>query len=248
MLLFSRLRAIRKRGHAGSVEVPGAPPAGIHAQHIDGTDSPTSNTRPRVRFKSRLPRLGLRRKRQLEDGTRATLRRMPASIDLVTPPDGIGDPMESFSPVTKNSVDGAVRRDEVPDIIGSKIQGHHELWYRLAYGSRRDRRVSGGFALQPAMLSGKPLPRPKTAEATGLTHIASWRSRPKPWSSMATSPQGEGAHRHITSIDYGNADEVVLTNTQDACDVDILGSQNVLPEGAPKFMFHPYDKRKVNVY
>eukprot|EP00903_Cladosiphon_okamuranus_P018054 g16615.t1 len=99
------------------------------------------------------------------------------------------DPMESFSPVTDNAQDGAILRDDVPDIIANKIQKHHELWYQLAYGRPRDRRP-------------------------------------------------------ITSIDYGNADEVVLSHTQES-DGDLLKAEDELPDGSPKFLIHPYDKRKV---
>lgn len=157
------------------------------------------------------------------------------------------DPMESFSPVTDNSQGGAVLHDEVPDIIANKIQKHHELWYHLAYGRPRDRRVSGGYGLQSARLGGKPLPRPnrKRSEVSGLTHIASWKSRPRLWSDIG-SPDANATpgHRPITSIDYGNADEVVLSHTQEA-DEDSLIAEDALPAGSPEFMLHPYDKRKV---
>lgn len=159
----------------------------------------------------------------------------------------LDDPMESFSPVTDSAQAGAILHDEVPDIIATKIQKHHELWYQLAYGRPRDRRVSGGYGLQPARLEGKPLPRPnpKRSEVSGLTHIASWKSRPRLWSDIG-SPDANAAagHKPITSIDYGNADEVVLSHTQEA-DGDLLKAEDALPDGSPKFMLHPYDKRKV---
>lgn len=160
------------------------------------------------------------------------------------------DPMESFAAVTDNAQDGAILlRDEVPGIIANKIQKHHELWYQLAYGRPRDRRVSGGYGLQPARLGGKPLPRPnpRRPEVSGLAHIASWKSRPRLWSDIG-SPDANTApgHKPITSIDYGNADEVVLSHTQEA-DGDLLNADDVLPDGSPKFMLHPYDKRKVRL-
>ena len=58
---------------------------------------------------------------------------------------------------------------------------------------------------------------------------------------------GNSGHRQITSIDYGNADEVVLSSTQEI-DVDVLLPENTLPEGAPRFLLHPYAKRKVILY
>lgn len=162
-------------------------------------------------------------------------------------PEEVEDPMGSFSPVTDNALDGAILRDEVPDIIANKIQNHHELWYHLAYGRPRDRRVTGGYALQPARLAGKPLPRPnpKNSRASGLTHISSWRTRPLPWSE-AGSPDGHavGSQKPMTPIDYGNADEVVLCYSQEL-DGDILKAEDALPVGSPKYLLHPYDKRKV---
>ncbi|CAM9898271.1 unnamed protein product [Ectocarpus sp. 8 AP-2014] len=155
--------------------------------------------------------------------------------------------MDSFRPVTTDAADGAVLQDEVPDIIANKIQKHHELWYLLAYGRPRDRRVSGGYALQPAKIGGQPLPRPnaENSEVSGLTHIASWKSRPRLWSDIGSPvAYAAGGHRPITSIDYGNADEVVLSNTQEA-DEGMLKADDTLPAGSPKFLIHPYDRRKV---
>lgn len=195
-------------------------------------------------FLSRISHLSWRRKK------RSRLRRPVSGGGAAgfIPPDptadDLGDAMESFSPVTDHSLDGAVMQDDVPDIIAGKIQRHHELWYRLAYGRSRDRRVSGGFGLQPATIAGKPLSHPKQTGGRGLTHIASWKSRPKPWADGFKSPQNDG-HQKISSIDYGNAEEVVLSNTQDAEDV-ILRGEDTLPEDAPKYMIHPYDKRKVS--
>lgn len=162
---------------------------------------------------------------------------------------GMDDPMESFSPVTDNAQDGAILRDEVPDIIGNKIQKHHELWYHLAYGRPRDQRVSGGYALQPARLDGKPLPRPnpKRSDMSGLTHIASWKSRPRLWSDIGSPIAcAAGGHKQVTSIDYGNAHEVVLSHTQESGE-GIMVAEDALPDGAPKYMIHPYDKRKVRM-
>lgn len=155
--------------------------------------------------------------------------------------------MDSFRPVTTDAADGAVLQDEVPDIIANKIQKHHELWYLLAYGRPRDRRVSGGYALQPAKLGGQPLPRSnvESSEASGLTHIASWKSRPRLWSDIGSPvAYAAGGHRPITSIDYGNADEVVLSHTQES-DEGMLKAEDTLPVGSPKFLIHPYDRRKV---
>ncbi|CBN79924.1 conserved unknown protein [Ectocarpus siliculosus] len=173
--------------------------------------------------------------------------RISGAGDPLSASHGVDDPMDSFRPVTTDASDGAVLQDEVPDIIANKIQKHHELWYLLAYGRPRDRRVSGGYALQPARIGGQPLPRPnaENSEVSGLTHIASWKSRPRLWSDIGSPVAcAAGGHRPITSIDYGNADEVVLSNTQEA-DEDMLNADDTLPAGSPKFLIHPYDRRKV---
>lgn len=131
--------------------------------------------------------------------------------------------------------------DDVADLLSRKIYKHHQLWHRLAFG--KPRRPSG-YALQGP--GGTPLPHsePTPTPRKVLTHIASWKSPPKAWTGECASPQGNGGHNQITSIDYGNADEVVLSSTQDA-DIDVLRAENTLPEGAPRFMLHPYAKRKV---
>lgn len=131
--------------------------------------------------------------------------------------------------------------DDVADLLSRKIYKHHQLWHRLAFG--KPRRPTG-YALQPMGPGGTPLPHSEPTPRRVLPHIASWKSPPKVWSGDCASPQGNGGHKQIISIDYGNADEVVLSSTQDA-DADVLRAENTLPEGAPRFMLHPYAKRKV---
>lgn len=188
-----------------------------------------------------------KRKGEKRPASDASLTPTPAGRPGAVPStQDMDDPMESFSPVTDNAQDGAILRDEVPDIIGNKIQKHHELWYHLAYGRPRDRRVTGGYALQPARLDGKPLPRPnaKRTDMSGLTHIASWKSRPRLWSDIGSPIACPDGHKQVTSIDYGNAHEVVLSHTQESGE-DIMMPEDALPDGSPKYMLHPYDKRKV---
>lgn len=252
MLLFSRLRNRARRIRGGAP--PGAPPTGARddgnsggsgrsgsSGHIAVRPSPPSTSSVRHRmFLKRLLRVSLGRKKQVGSKTRS-----PGIVGaLSSPPDVMGDPMESFSSVTSHGLGGAVKHNDVPKIIASKIQGHHELWYRLAYGRSRDRRVSGGYALQPAMLGGVPLLHPKYTEGSGQTHIPSWKSRPNPWLGDPGSPPSE-LHMRVTSIDYGNAEEVVLASTEDV-DINILYDENTLPIGAPRFMIHPYGKHKVS--
>lgn len=169
--------------------------------------------------------------------------------------------MEPFSPLNGRDLEEAKIDNTVPAVIADKIQSHHELWYRLAYGRTRDRRVSGGYGMAPARLAGKPVPRAQAQDGTHLPHITSWRSRPqqlKPWAgetpssfqSATSAVSGGGGQpkghfsRGVMSIDYTNAHEVVLSNTRDA-EGAVLGGDDVLPPEAPKFLIHPYDKRKV---
>lgn len=243
MLLFNRIRNGRRQsrlGESGTQDV--ALPVGTSGPR-GVTNNEASHSRRRRSILGRVPKVPMRWRRRSAAGASTLAGTKPVSSAAQE----MDDPMESFSPVTDNAQDGAVPRDEVPDIIASKIQKHHELWYPLAYGRPRDRRVSGGYGMQPARLGGKPLPRPnpKRAEVSGLTHIASWKSRPRLWSDIG-SPDANAAagHRPITSIDYGNADEVVLSNTQEV-DGDVLKAEDALPDGSPKFMLHPYDRRKV---
>lgn len=258
MLLFSRLRRVAHRRNRDGRR-PEPPPAGARDE-VNSDDGPPPASR-RGRFLSRMPQILLHRRRDggqsgkgpvvrgeigspiSSGGNGGGARIAPGSPGSPGSPDDIGDPMIWFSPVTDHALDGAVSRDDVPDIIGEKIQGHHELWYRLAYGRSRDRRVCGGYALQPATLAGRPLPRRMSLGGATLTQIASWKSRPNSGGEGVASPQGSG-HRPISSIDYGNADEVVLTNTQDM-EGDLVCAENTLPEGAQRFLIHPYDKRKV---
>lgn len=227
---------MRSRNRTETVTQATAEPGAGNGDH-GGRDDIVSH--PRRRSMSMLRRavhVPLRWRRHRDKSTHPT----PSAPDTQ-------DPMTSFSPVTDNVLDGAVLHDEVPDIIANKIQKHHELWYHLAYGRPRDRRVTGGYALQPARLNGRPLPRPKPKNSitSGLTHIASWRTRPMPWSEAASPDvHAGGAHRPITSIDYGNADEVVLNHTQEVHG-DMLIADDTLPAGSPKYMIHPYNKRKV---
>lgn len=251
MLLFNRIRNGRRRSSLGET---GTQDAGLPGTTSGGrTGINNEALRPRRR-KSILGRVATKvpmpwRREEARRRSLASAIPMGCPDAASSAAQGMDDPMESFSSVTDNAQDGAVLRDKVPDIIATKIQKHHELWYHLAYGRPRDRRVSGGYALQPARLGGEPLPRPnpKRSEVSGLTHIASWKSRPRLWSDIG-SPDANAAagHRPITSIDYGNADEVVLSNTQEA-DGDILKAEDTLPVGSPKFMLHPYDKRKVRL-
>lgn len=253
MLLFNRIRNGRRQSRLGetgtqNVALP-VGPSGPRAV----ADNEVSHSRRRRSMLGRVSKMPMPKMPMPWRRERRTRRSAASAISLAgTDPvssaaQGIDDPMESFSPVTDNAQAGAILRDDVPDIIASKIQKHHELWYHLAYGRPRDRRVSGGYGMQPARLGGKPLPRPnpKRSEVSGLTHIASWKSRPRLWSDIG-SPDANAAagHRPITSIDYGNADEVVLSNTQEP-DGDILKAEDALPDGSPKFMIHPYDRRKV---
>lgn len=260
MLLFSRLRrTVHRRDRDGRRPEP--PSAGARDEG-NSDDSPAITSR-RGMFLSRLPQISLRQRRNGGQGGQRPV--VPGGIGSPIggggggrgggrggariPPDSpgspveIGDPMIWFSPVTDHALDGAVSCDEVPDIIGQKIRGHHELWHRLAHGRSRDRRVGGGYALQPAPVSGRPLPRRMSLGGSALTQIASWTGRPKPGSNNMASPQGHG-HKPISSIDYGNADEVVLSNTQDM-DGDVVCPEKTLPDDAPRFMVHPYAKQKV---
>lgn len=239
MLVFSRIRNVRRRNTLSetgtSVVGPGS----------------NNNAAPAPRRRRKfLPQMSERWKRQREKRRPIVSGiRMAGAPDPISSPDGMDDPMQSFSPVTDNALDGAVSGDEVPMIIADKIQKHHELWYRLAYGRPRDRRVSGGYALQPAKLGGQPLPRPdpNRDEASGLTPVASWKARPRLWSDVGSPlAHGSAKHRPISSIDYGNAGEVVLSNTQEA-DEDMLKKDDTLPVGSPKYLLHPYDKRKVRL-
>lgn len=249
MLLFNRIRNGRRRsrlGETGTQEVM-AMPGGTSGTGVV-TNNDVSHSRRRRSILGRVPKVPMRWRRKV--GRRGSAE---GAITIAGTDPGssaaqeMDDPMESFSPVTDNAQDGAILRDEVPDIIANKIQKHHELWYQLAYGRPRDRRVSGGYGLQPARLGGKPLPRPnyKRSEVSGLTHIASWKSRPRLWSDIG-SPDANAAtgHKPITSINYGNADEVVLSHTQES-DGDLLKAEDALPDGSPNFMLHPYNKRKV---
>lgn len=244
MLLFSRIRNARRSNNPGDSTVPGAPPVGVHEDDRSGNNTASTRARLPSAVLRSFSSLSIRRKRRRTERQSALAGVVKAAIPTSPFRDDIGDPMESFSPVTDSALEGEVMHDDVPNIIGDKIQKHHELWYRLAYGRPRDRRVSGGYALHPAMLGGKPLPRPGNTNGVGLTHVASWRSRPKPLTGDCCSPQGQV---RVTSIDYGNADEVVLNNTLDL-DRDILCAEDTLPEGAPRFMLHPYNKRKVRLY
>lgn len=248
MLLFNRIRNGRRRSRlreTGTQDV--ARPGGSSGTRNIANDEASQSRRRRF-ILGRMPKFAMRWRREGERRRSAASAKTMAGTDpMASAAHEVDDPMESFSPVIDNAQDGAILRDEVPDIIANKIQRHHELWYQLAYGRPRDRRVSGGYGLQPARLEGKPLPRPnpKRPEASGLTHIASWKSRPRLWSDIgspdANAPAG---HKPITSIDYGNADEVVLSNTQDA-DGAVLIAEDALPDGSPNFMIHPYDKLKV---
>lgn len=247
MLLFNRIRNGRRRNSRGETGTQATAMPGANNGGRGGRNNTPSDPRRPGAILSRVHvpvpwRWKREKRRSIASGIR-----IEGPADPVPSAQEMEDPMVSFSPVTDSALDGAILHDEVPDIIGNKIQKHHELWYHLAYGRPRDRRVSGGYALQPARLAGQPLPRPnvKHSKASGLTHIASWRTRPRPWSETGSpDDHAAGGHKPITSIDYGNADEVVLSNTQEA-DGDILQAEDTLPVGSPKFMLHPYDKRKV---
>lgn len=138
----------------------------------------------------------------------------------------------------------------IPNLIATKIQGHHELWYQLAYGRPCDRRVSGGYGLVSARLDEKRPAREKHTRVLGLTHITSWRSRPKqpPWNETYTSSprEGQSEQNRVTAIDYTNAEDVTLSTAQDG-DGNFLQSEDALPPRAPRFLVHPYDKRKVSL-
>lgn len=239
MLVFSRIRNVRRRNNTlGETDTS----AGGR-----GSNNAPAHPRRRRKILGRMPQMPERWRRQGEKRRPVVSGiRIIGPPDPVSSPDEMDDPMESFSPVTDNALDGAISHDEIPTIIADKIQKHHELWYQLAYGRPRDRRVSGGYALQPAKLGGQPLPRPNRNrhEASGLTPVASWKARPV---SDVGSPTAHaaGRHRPITSIDYGNAGEVVLSNTQDADDDMLKKVDDTLPIGSPKYLLHPYDKRKV---
>lgn len=271
MLLFNRIRAGRKRARDGA---PGAPSASVphhdenDANNHTGITSASANPSSGRRgvFLSRvhvsIRRLGGKRG-SIIGGESSEPHPRPTRLDsrkLTTlPPDEeLGDPLDSFSPLNDGALEDGNLDNVVPTIISGKIQGHHELWYRLAYGRSLDRRVSGGYGLMPARLAGKPLPHSRSQNDTQLAHITSWRSRPQqtPWVDNPGSPQSARSaasnsgprsghsHRRVMSIDYGNADEVVLSNTQDA-ETPVLGRDDVLPPGAPRFLIHPYDQRKV---
>lgn len=246
MLVFNRIQNARRgnRGATGT-QATAVPSADNGGRGV--TNDMASQTRQPGAILSHVVHTRWRRRRdKRRPAARGTRTSGPADPMPSMIPE-MKDPMVSFSSVTAESLDGAILHDEVPDIIASKIQKHHEAWYHLAYGRPRDKRVTGGYALQPARLAGRPLPHPNRRSSTnsGLTHISSWRTRPVPWSEVG-SPDAHavGTHKQITSIDYGNADEVVLSYTHEVHE-DILKAEDTLPAGSPKYMIHPYDKRKV---
>lgn len=125
-------------------------------------------------------------------------------------------PLESFSAVINHGTDGALRRDDIPDMIASKIHDHHELWHRVAVGQPSDKRAGVGLSPHPAMDAA-------SSPSVCTTH-------------------GGGKGRG-SSIDYSNAKELTLGTTY--YNEEILCKENALPQEAPRFMIHPYDKRKV---
>ncbi|CAM9958680.1 unnamed protein product, partial [Ectocarpus fasciculatus] len=256
MLLFNSIEHGRRQtanlgetGNSTATAVAGGTTGGRDGGNIM---PPRNNHRERLRQREKgvgrvAQQKSMRWRRRGQKRQPSGIRISGAGDSMLSASQGIDDPMDSFRPVTTDAADGAVLQDEVPDIIANKIQKHHELWYLLAYGRPRDRRVSGGYALQPAKLGGQPLPRSnvESSEASGLAHIASWKSRPRLWSDIGSPvAYAAGGHRPITSIDYGNADEVVLSHTQES-DEGMLKAEDTLPIGSPRFLIHPYDRRKV---
>lgn len=261
MLLFNRIQAGRKRARDGP---PEAPSAGV--LHHDETNThnrasenlPTRRRGVVSRVRASIPRWG-RMHASVGAGESIEPRPQPSRIDsrkttTLPPEEELEDALVYFSPLNEDGLEDGKLDNVVPTIISGRIQGHHELWYRLAYGKSLDRRVSGGYGLMPARLAGKPLPRPRAHDDPLLAHVTSWRSRPQqsPWVDSPGSPQSVKSAtsnsgqrpRRVMSIDYGNADEVVLSNTQEV-ETPALCRNDVLPLGAPRFLIHPYNQRKV---
>lgn len=134
-----------------------------------------------------------------------------------SPSTKLGKALESFSAVINHDTDGAVKRDGIPDIIVSKIHDHHELKHHVAVGQPSDKQAVVGLSPHPAIDAAR--------------------------SPSVCSTQG-GERDRVSSIDYSNAKELTL-NAIYYNEKDILCKENALPKGAPRFMIHPYAKRKV---
>lgn len=162
------------------------------------------------------------------------------------------DLFDKFSVAAGNSRGNYGKPDNaVPEAIANRIQEHHELWHRYAYGKSCDCPMSGGHSSVPTRSEVKPVPRARSRQ--GMIQITSWRSRPKPqpldegWSSPQQVEASPGQHS-TTPLDYNNADDVVLNNTQDSDDRSVLQRDDVLPPGSPRLLVHPYNRRKVKSY
>ncbi|CAM9173045.1 unnamed protein product, partial [Discosporangium mesarthrocarpum] len=128
------------------------------------------------------------------------------------------------------------------DTISAKIQGHHSLWYRLAYGHAYDQQVGGGV--------GFTMPK-RTPEAFE-GDFPPWRRRSKEEGELLTpfSNTFRGIER-LRSIKHSNSGEITLTSPisdSGECnsgDHNIVHNDIELPSNAPRFLVHPHDKRKL---
>lgn len=257
MLLFQSQQNALRRGRLASPSGRSSGPQDDN-EEIDDIDRASSFSRTQtsmsgfpfmnLRTLRIVPRISLDQNFSLSQGSAVSSRNNSQALDA----DGnVGDPLEPFAPMSTHEIDFHVQLDDiVPKVIACKIQCHHELWYRLAYGRPCDRRVSGGYGLVPTRFAGRPLIHAKFSRCDSETnHTSPWRSRLKqqPCNDSPSPVEGEGRRgrqTRVTSIDYTNAEEVVLNNTQDA-EKNLLHNEDALPSDSPRFLFHPYNKRKV---
>ncbi|CAM9681517.1 unnamed protein product [Choristocarpus tenellus] len=147
--------------------------------------------------------------------------------------------MKSFS-----SLWGSERRDATPNTISDEIQGHHRIWYRLAYGQVPESCNVRGLGLTTPMNEGDVVLNSQIEH----DYIISSQSCPRLEAENSTASLGL---ERISSISYANAGEVVLNSPGSDCeetrkkDQSFLYQEDVLPDSAPSFLFHPYDKRKL---
>lgn len=218
MLLFNLLKdSAGRRNHGGTRRPPREPSVGAYNRNArDDYVFLTTSLRQRIRLTRFSYDFSLRGLQ--ERSLRSSMSRSDSSVESSSSPSTkLGKPFRSFSAVINGGTDGAVRRDGIPDIIASKIHDRDELWHRVAVGQPSDKRAGVGLSLHPAI------------DTT---------SSP----SMCTTQDGE--RKRASPIDYSNAKELTLSTTH-YNEKDTLCKENALPKGAPRFMIHPYAKRKV---